>query len=113
MAIHSILSICSGIGGLDLGVHLANPGAKTICYIEREAYSAATLVARMEDQTVAPVSGIGGESSNVNWRLNPVFVERLMGLPIGWSRPTHSEKTEYEHWETESCLLLRLMLLNP
>lgn len=57
MDIRSILSICSGIGGLDLGVHLANARSKTICYVEREAYPAATLVARMEDKTLgeAPI----------------------------------------------------------
>lgn len=53
MAIRSVMSICSGIAGLDQGIHLAT-GAKTVCYVEREAYSAATLVARMEDQTLEP-----------------------------------------------------------
>ena len=50
----NILSICSGIGGLDLGVDLAAGGiARTVCYVEREAFAAAILAARMEEQAVA------------------------------------------------------------
>lgn len=52
-----VMSLCSGVGGLDLAVHLAVPRARTVVYVEREAYAAATLVARMEDETLdrAPV----------------------------------------------------------
>ncbi len=51
------LSLCAGAGGLDLGLHIAMPGYRTICYVERDAYAAATLVARMEDKALdqAPV----------------------------------------------------------
>lgn len=51
------LSLCSGFGGLDLGAHLAAPGSKTVCYVEREAFSASLLVARMEDEALdrAPI----------------------------------------------------------
>ena len=43
------LSLCSGAGGLDLGLVLACPGYRAVGYVEREAYAAAVLVARMED----------------------------------------------------------------
>ena len=51
------LSICSGVGGLDLGIRIAVPDARAVCYIEREAYAAAVLAARMEDGTMdqAPI----------------------------------------------------------
>ena len=43
------LSLCSGAGGLDLGLTIAIPGYRTVGYVERETFAAATLVARMED----------------------------------------------------------------
>lgn len=51
------LALCSGVGGLDLGLSIAEPGYRTVCYVEGEAYAAAVLVARMEDQSLdqAPV----------------------------------------------------------
>jgi DNA (cytosine-5)-methyltransferase 1 len=43
-----VLSLFSGAGGLDLGIHAAVP-ARVVCYVEREAYAAAVLVSRMRD----------------------------------------------------------------
>jgi len=43
------LSLCSGIGGIDLGLHLAQPGYRTICYVEKEAFCQDILLARMAD----------------------------------------------------------------
>lgn len=49
------LSLCSGIGGLDLGVKLALGGrCETVCYVERESYCAAVLVGRMEEAALDP-----------------------------------------------------------
>ncbi|WP_200946410.1 MULTISPECIES: DNA cytosine methyltransferase [unclassified Mesorhizobium] len=51
------IALCAGVGGLELGLHIAEPGYRTVCFVEREAYAAATLVARMEDEAMdrAPV----------------------------------------------------------
>lgn len=46
------LALCAGVGGLELGLHIAEPGYQTVCYVEREAFAASTLVARMEDQAL-------------------------------------------------------------
>ena len=53
----SVLSICAGAGGLDLGLKLAVPGARTVCYVEREITAASILGARMRDGSldVAPI----------------------------------------------------------
>ena len=52
-----IISVCSGGGGLDLGLRQAVPDARTVCYIEREAFAAACLVARMHERRLdeAPI----------------------------------------------------------
>lgn len=53
----NVLSLCAGVGGLDLGVELATGGvARTVCYVEREAHAAAVLVARMEEALLAPAA---------------------------------------------------------
>jgi DNA (cytosine-5)-methyltransferase 1 len=51
------MALCAGIGGLELGVRLA-ARARTICYVERDAFAASVLVARMADQALdrAPVA---------------------------------------------------------
>ncbi|KAB7742799.1 DNA cytosine methyltransferase [Parvibaculum sedimenti] len=51
------LSLCSGAGGLDLGLAIAIPGYRAVGHVERETYAAAILVARMEDASLdrAPV----------------------------------------------------------
>ncbi|MBK5933353.1 DNA methyltransferase [Rhodovulum imhoffii] len=46
------LSLCSGAGGLDLGLTIAIPGYRAVGHVERETYAAATLVARMEDASL-------------------------------------------------------------
>jgi site-specific DNA-cytosine methylase len=40
------LALCAGAGGLELGLHLAEPGYRTVGFVEREARAAASLVAR-------------------------------------------------------------------
>lgn len=41
------LSLCAGIGGIDLG--LAR-WSRTVCFLERDAFAASVLVARMVDR---------------------------------------------------------------
>ena len=49
------MALCAGGGGLELGVGLAlGSDYRCVCYVEREAYAAATLAARMEEGRLAP-----------------------------------------------------------
>lgn len=51
----NVLALCAGYGGLELGLHLATSGeARCVCYVEREASSAAVLVKEMEAARLAP-----------------------------------------------------------
>jgi DNA (cytosine-5)-methyltransferase 1 len=43
-----ILSLCTGLGGLDLGVAIAAPNARVVCAIERDAYCSTILAQSME-----------------------------------------------------------------
>lgn len=43
------LSLCAGIGGLELGLRILWPDLRTVCHVEREAYPASVLCARMAD----------------------------------------------------------------
>lgn len=56
MAVRSLryISLCTGAGGLDLGVELAVPTARPALYMEREAFAVATLVAAIEEGLLAP-----------------------------------------------------------
>lgn len=45
----NVLSLFSGVGGLDLGFRRVVPTARTVCYLEREAYAASVLVARGQE----------------------------------------------------------------
>lgn len=45
-----VLSLCSGVGGLDLGLKLAMPTSRTVAYMEIEAYACEILVKRMQEK---------------------------------------------------------------
>lgn len=50
----SVLSLCSGGPGLDLGYECATPGACVVCAVEREPFCIAYLAALMEAGDVEP-----------------------------------------------------------
>jgi DNA (cytosine-5)-methyltransferase 1 len=54
----NILSLCAGVGGLELGIllalHCRAEAGRGICYVEREAAAAASLVASMESGWLHP-----------------------------------------------------------
>lgn len=50
----NLISICTGGGGLDLGVELAIPSARSVCMVEREAFSVTQLVSAMQQGLMAP-----------------------------------------------------------
>ncbi len=61
----TLLSLCSGYGGLDLAVELAF-GCRVVGYVERDAYAAAVLLARMEDASLAPAPVWCGDAEELD-----------------------------------------------
>ena len=64
------IALAAGAAGLELGVSLAVPGYRTVCWVERDAYAAATLVARMGDAALddAPVWSDLTTFNGLPWR---------------------------------------------
>jgi len=64
------LALCAGIGGIELAAGAAIPGHRTVGYVEREAYAACTLVARMGHAALdrAPVWDSLETFSGLPWR---------------------------------------------
>lgn len=50
----AVLSLCSGVGGLELGVSRVFPGSRVVGYVEREAFACALLVEKMEATRLDP-----------------------------------------------------------
>lgn len=48
------LSLCTGYGGIELGLERAGVPLRPIAYVEREAFAAANLVAKIEAEQMAP-----------------------------------------------------------
>lgn len=74
----NILSICTGGAGLDLGLELAVPGARTVCMVEREGFAVAQLVSAMEAGLLAPAP-IWSDARTFNGRPWRGAVDGLIG----------------------------------
>lgn len=94
-----VLSLCSGAGGLDLGIRLAVPGSRTVGFVERDAFAAACLVARMEEQALdpAPVWDDLTTFEGGAWRGRVDLV--AAGFPCQpWSNAGQRRGTDDERW---------------
>ena len=60
------LDLCSGLGLFSLGLQLADPRIRTVGFVERQAYCAAVLLARMEDEALARAPVFCGELQDVD-----------------------------------------------
>lgn len=56
-----VLGVCSGIGGIESGVQLALRGARVVGLVERDAYAANVLLARMEQGAMDPAPVWAGD----------------------------------------------------
>jgi DNA (cytosine-5)-methyltransferase 1 len=51
---HTVLSLCSGYGGIELGLGLAGVKYRTVAYVEIEAYQCQVLVSKMQAGILPP-----------------------------------------------------------
>jgi len=56
----SVLSLCAGVGGLDLGIRMAQPNARTVCFVEIEAFACEILATRMDSPRLCFFENVPG-----------------------------------------------------
>lgn len=106
----TVLSLFSGYGGLELGLYAALGDARTVGYVEREAYASAILLARMEDETLEPAPVFCGDIHDLDPR--PFLgVDWITGgfpcQPFSVAGRREGQEDERWLWETGIVPLLR------
>ena len=105
-----ILSICTGGGGLDLGIELAVPGARSVCLVEREAFAVAQLVSAMEAGHLAPTP-VWSDARTFDGRAWRGCVDGLIGgipcQPHSLAGKRLGEDDERDLWSTARRIIVQ------
>ena len=93
------LALFAGVGGLDLGINLAIPSSRTVCFVEREAFAASVLRAKMEEGRLHKAA-IWSDVTTFDGR---PFVGKVDYISAGfpcqpWSKAGKMQKTEDRRW---------------
>jgi DNA (cytosine-5)-methyltransferase 1 len=115
MALHSdslnIISLCTGGGGLDLGIELAMPDARSVVYVEREAFACAHLVSAMQ-QGLMDEAPIWSNARTFNGRPWRGIVDGLIGgipcQPHSLAGLRQGEDDERDLWSTARRIIVQV-----
>ncbi|WP_461512729.1 DNA cytosine methyltransferase [Rhizobium mongolense] len=106
----NILSICTGGGGLDLGVELAIQGARTVCMVEREAFAVSSLVSAMEQGVLHPAP-VWSDARTFDGRAWRGAVDGLIGgipcQPHSLAGKRLGEDDERDLWSTARRIIVQ------
>jgi len=96
----TILSLCSGVGGLELGLRAALPESRVVGYVEREAFAASVLLARMEEKAMEPAPIWCGDLTDCDFT---PFIGQVDCITAGfpcqpWSVAGKRKGTDDERW---------------
>ena len=107
--LHTI-SICTGGGGLDLGLELAVPGSRAVCMVEREAFGAARLASAIEDGLLAPAP-VWSDARTFNGRPWRGCVDGLVGgipcQPHSVAGKRRGQADERDLWSTARRIVVQ------
>ncbi|MBO9108760.1 DNA cytosine methyltransferase [Agrobacterium sp. S2/73] len=106
----NLISICTGGFGLDLGVELAIPSARTVCMVEREAFAVAQLVSAMEAGHMA-AAPIWSDARTFNGRAWRGAVDGLIGgipcQPHSTAGKQLGEEDERDLWSNARRIIVQ------
>jgi DNA (cytosine-5)-methyltransferase 1 len=94
----TVLSLCTGYGGLELGLREAGLDPRVVCYVEREAFAAANLVAAIQAEAMDPAP-IWTDLRTFDARPLAGVDLLLAGIPCQpWSAAGKREGVDDERW---------------
>lgn len=101
MAIHTLngIALFAGIGGLELGLRTFDDRINTVCYVEGEAFTVASTIAKMEKGILdeAPIWSNVKTFNGHAWRGKVDWISA--GFPCQpFSRAGNQKKTDDERW---------------